>query len=218
MFRFGETFLLLFFDTFYQILLRLVSEREFFSKRRKNMSVSKWMSWEGGVDLVALSNENMPMPNVIVHIARMVHTPVGSAPSGMILLPDETGMPKVMGFVSTNQTVGDYFGKNIFAGTPFEFAPTIIGEIYVETDYPRIAKVQVKIEGYIIVCELSDLDELNRVNRQSPNLPFHDDSLEAKALKTKLTVNGEDFSIVIPPVGMSGGPAAVYSACGFYSR
>jgi hypothetical protein len=184
----------------------------------KNMSVSKWMSWEGGVDLVALSNENMPMPNVIVHIARMVHTPIGSAPSGMILLPDETGMPKIMGFVSTNKEIGDYFGKNIFAGTPFESAPTIVGEIKVETDYPNFAKVTVKIDGYEIVSELSNLGEQVRVSRQSPNLPFHDDSIEANAGSVKLTVNGEEVSLVIPPVGMSGGYPAVYSATGFYSR
>jgi hypothetical protein len=182
------------------------------------MSVNSWMSWEGGVDLVALSNENIPMPNVIVHIARMVHTPVGSAPSGMLLLPDENGMPKVMAFVSTDKTVGDYFGKNIFAGTPFESAPTIVGDILVEIDYPRTAKVTVKIEGYEIISELSDLGETVRVSRQSPNLPFHDDSLEAKAWRTKLLVNGEELSIIVPPFGMSSGPAAVYSATGFYSR
>jgi hypothetical protein len=182
------------------------------------MSVNNWMSWEGGVDLVALSNENVPTPNVIVHVARMVHTPVGSAPSGMILLPDETGMPKVMGFVSTDKTVGDYFAKNVFAGTPFESAPTLIAEIAVEIDYPRLAKVTVKIEGYEIVSELSDLGEMFRVSRQSPNLLFHDDSLEAKAWKTKLTVNSEQISVVVPQFGMSGGPAAVYSATGFYSR
>jgi hypothetical protein len=182
------------------------------------MSVSNWMSWEGGVDLVALSNEDIPMPNVIVHVARMVHTPVGSAASGMILLPDSNGMPKIIGFVSTDKTVGDYFGKNVFAGTPFESAPTIIGEITVETDYPRTAKVTVKIDGCEIISELSDLGETIRVSRQSPNLPFYESSLEAKAWRTKLTVDGEELSVVIPPFGMSGGPAAVYSPVGFYSR
>ncbi len=182
------------------------------------MSVSNWMSWEGGVDLVALSNENMPMPNIIVHVARMVHTPVGSAASGMILLPDATGMPKVMGFISTDKAVGDYFGKNVFAGTPFESAPTIIGEITVETDYPRTAKVTVKIDGCEIISELSDLGETIRVIRQSPDLPFHESSLEAKAWRTKLTVDGKELPVVIPPFGMSGGPAAVYSPVGFYSR
>ena len=181
------------------------------------MSVSNWMSWEGGVDLVALSNEKMPMPNVIVHVARMVHTPVGSAPSGMILLPDETGMPKVMGFVSSDKKVGEYFGANIFAGTPFESAPTIIADISIETNADS-ATATVKIEGYEIVLELSDLGELNLVNRQSPNLPFHENALESAAGKVKLTVNGEEMSVIIPPVGMSGGPASVFSATGIYSR
>lgn len=181
------------------------------------MSVSNWMSWEGGIDLVALSDENMPMPNVIVHVARMVHTPAGSAPSGMILLPDETGAPKVMGFVSTEKSVGDYFGANIFAGTPFESAPTILGEISIEND-SDFAKASVKVEGFEIVLELSNLGELTRVNRKSPNLPFHDDSLEAVAGNVKLTVNGAELSVIVPPVGLSGGAAAVFSAAGIYSR
>jgi hypothetical protein len=181
------------------------------------MSVKNWMSWEGGVDLVALSNENMPMPNVIVHVARIVHTPVGSAPSGMILLPDENGMPKVMGFVSGKKEVGDYFGANIFAGTPFESAPTLVGEISIEASEVS-ATATVKIEGYEIVLQLSDLGETVRVSRQSPNLPFHDDSLEAKAWKTKLVVNSEELSVIVPEVGMSGGPGAVFSPAGIYSR
>jgi hypothetical protein len=182
------------------------------------MSVTKWMSWEGGVDLVALSNEAIPMPNIIVHFARMVHTPVGSAASGMILLPDESGMPKVMGFVSSVKEVGDYFGANVFAGTPFEAAPTIIGDIKIETNLPDSATATVKIEGYEIVLELSSLGELSRVSRQSPNLPFHDDSLESAAGSVKLTVNGEEMFVIVPPVGMSDGAAAVFSASGFYSR
>ncbi len=182
------------------------------------MSVTKWMTWEGGVDLVALSNENISMPNVIVHVARMVHTPVGASPSGMILLPDESGMPKIIGFVSGDQAVGDYFGANIFAGTPFETAPTIIGEIKIETDPPHSATATIKIEGCEIVLELSELGELTRVNRQSPNLPFHEDALESAAGLVSLTVNGEKMSVIVPPVGMSGGAAAVYSATGTYSR
>lgn len=181
------------------------------------MSVDAWMSWEGGVDLVAFSKEGMPMPNVIVHIARMVHTPVGSAPSGMLLLPDETGMPKVMGFVSTDKNVGAYFGPNIFAGTPFENAPVLEAEIEVETG-ESFARVRVKVEGYEVVSELSELGELNVADRAPGNLPFRDHSLEAAAGKAKLTVNGEEVSIIIPPMGMSGGPAAVSAPCGIYSR
>lgn len=182
------------------------------------MSVTKWMSWEGGVDLVALSNKNVPMPNVIVHLARMVHTPVGSAASGMLLLPDEDENPKVMGFVSTDEAVGNYFAKNVFTGTPFEQAQTIVGEISVDANFPHSASVNVKIDGFDVLLELSDFDALKRVNRKSPNLPFNDDSLEAKANSVKLAVNGREMSIIVPPMGMSGGPAAVYSATGFYSR
>jgi hypothetical protein len=31
-------------------------------------------------------------------------------------------------------------------------------------------------------------------------------------------VNGEEISIIVPPVGMSGGAAAVFSPCGLYAR
>ncbi|MGJ8744599.1 hypothetical protein [Polaribacter sp.] len=182
------------------------------------MKVQNWMSWEGGVDLVALSNEKMEMPNVIVHLARMVHTPVGSAPSGMLLLPNEDGSPKVMGFISTSEKVGNYFAKNVFAGTPFEQAPTIIGKINVNTDMPNFAEVTVEIKGFNVHLKLSDFGELTRVNRQSPNLPFHDDSLEAEAKTVALTINGVSTPVIVPPMGMSGGPAVVYSATGVYSR
>lgn len=181
------------------------------------MSVTKWMSWEGGVDLVALSKADLQMPNVIVHVARMVHTPVGSAPAGMILLPDETGAPKVMGFVSSDKTVGDYFGPNIFAGTPFESAPTLIGDISVKGN-SALSEAVVNVAGFEVVLRFEELGELVRVDRQSPNLPFHDASLEAAAGSVQLTVNGEEMSIIVPPAGMSGGPAAVFSAAGTYSR
>ena len=181
------------------------------------MSVSKWMSWEGGVDLVALSNEKIEMPNVIVHLARMVHTPVGSAPSGMILLPNEDGTPKIMTFVSTNFEVGNYFASNVFAGTPFENAPTVVGEINVSIA-EDLAEVTLKIEGFNVNLKLSNLGELTRVNRKSPNLPFNDDSLEAEARTVELTINGIVTPVIVPPMGMSGGPAAVYSATGVYSR
>jgi hypothetical protein len=59
------------------------------------------MSWEGGVDLVAATTEGLAMPNVLIHVARMVHTPAGSAPSGMVLYqPDPAAPPAVIGFVS----------------------------------------------------------------------------------------------------------------------
>ena len=39
------------------------------------MPIKNWMSWEGGVDLVAMTKPGLSMPNVILHVARMVHTP-----------------------------------------------------------------------------------------------------------------------------------------------
>ena len=53
-------------------------------------NVTKWMSWEAGVDLVAVTSPDLQMPNVIVHLGRMVNTPVGSAPSGMIFWQPDT--------------------------------------------------------------------------------------------------------------------------------
>ncbi|MEI2737779.1 MAG: hypothetical protein V9F01_03230 [Chitinophagaceae bacterium] len=93
-------------------------------------NVSKWMSWEGGIDLTAVLSPDSQMPNVIVHLGRMVNTPVGNAPSGMVFWqPDPNAMPAIMGFVSTNAEVGKYFGPNIFAGTPFEQAPVLDAKI-----------------------------------------------------------------------------------------
>ena len=89
-------------------------------------NVTKWMSWEGGIDLVAITSPDLQMPNVIVHLGGMVNTPVGNAASGMILWqPDPAARAGVMGFVSTDKKVGEYFGPNIFAGTPFEQAPVL---------------------------------------------------------------------------------------------
>ena len=47
------------------------------------MAVTQWMSREGGVDLITVTAPDVAIQNVIVHVARMVHTPVGSAPCGL---------------------------------------------------------------------------------------------------------------------------------------
>ena len=96
-------------------------------------SVTKWMSWEAGIDLVAVTSPDLQMPNVIVHLGRMVNTPAGSCPSGMIFWqPDTNANPLVFGFVGTNAKVGAYFGPNIFAGTPFEAAPVLDATIEIQ--------------------------------------------------------------------------------------
>lgn len=177
------------------------------------------MSWEGGVDLVALMQEGLQMPNVIVHVARMVHTPAGSAPSGMLLWqPDVTAAPQVFGFVSADAAVGAYFGKHIFAGTPFENAPVLVGDIRICTS-PEQAGARVEVPGFVFESTLTGFSETVLINRApAPTAPFHQQGLEAAAAHASLKVNGTDVKLIVPPVGMSGGPAAVMASCGIYAR
>lgn len=183
------------------------------------MSLENWMSWEGGVDLVALTQEGLQMPNVIVHVARMVHTPVGSAPSGMLFWqPDVSAPPQVFGFVSTDAAVGAYFGKQIFAGTPFENAPVIVGDIRICIS-PEQASAYVAVPGFVFESTLTDLAENELIHREPlPSAPFRQQGLEAAAAQASLKVNGADVNLIIPPVGMTGGPCAVLAACGIYAR
>jgi hypothetical protein len=183
------------------------------------MAIQNWMSWEGGVDLIALTSEGIAMPNVIVHVARMVHTPVGSAPSGMIFWqPDPAAPPQAFGFVSTSQEVGGYFGKNIFAGTPFEEAPTLVGTIDISASGSQ-ATARVEVPGFVFETTLAGLGATERIDRAPiATAPFHQQGLEAVAGTATLKVNGLDIPLVIPPVGITGGPCAVFAACGIYSR
>lgn len=181
--------------------------------------LSDWMSWVGGVDLVALTQPGLAMPNVIVHVARMVHTPVGSAPSGMVFWqPDPQAAPVVMGFVSTKPEVGAYFGPKIFAGTPFENAPVLTATIEIE-ETGTLAKARICVGDFEIQTELSGFGPTQLVERDvSLMSPFHQQGLEASASSARLLVNGEVVPLIIPPVGISGGPAAVWSPCGLYAR
>ena len=182
-------------------------------------NVTKWMSWEAGVDLVAVTSPDLQMPNVIVHLGRMVNTPVGNAASGMIFWqPDINANPLVMGFVSTDKTVGNYFGANIFAGTPFEAAPTLLGEIEIKMDAHK-AYSKCTVGGYIFEVEMSDFSAPYLINREPAAMPpFYQQGVEMSCGKTILKVNGEVINIIIPPVGIIGGPASVVSPNGVYAR
>jgi hypothetical protein len=184
------------------------------------MSINQWMCWEGGVDMMAMTQPGLPMPNIIVHVARMVHTPIGSAPSGMILLPklENPAEPLVMGFISTNPQIGAYFAPKIFAGTPFEQAPTIEAAIEINTSIANQVSAKITIPGFVIESTLSGLGETTEANRLPGNLPFSERSLEAVAQQAKLVVNGQEIVMTIPPAGLSGGPAAFYAPCGMYAR
>lgn len=186
------------------------------------MAIEQWMSWEGGVDLIAHTTENSgPMPNVILHVARLVHTPVGSAPAGMVLWqPDPQAAPQVMGFISENPQVGAYFGAHIFAGTPFETAPVLEAKIEISHD-ENGARARVTIGDTVFESHLSGIGALQQVNRAAGEgnmMPFAQQGLEAKAQNAILKINGEDVPLVLPPVTMSGSPAAVWAPCGLYAR
>jgi hypothetical protein len=182
-------------------------------------TVSNWMSWEGGIDLVALTSPEFKMPNVIVHLARMVNTPVGNAPSGMVLWqPDPIFTPAVMGFVSTDTEVGKYFGPNIFAGTPFEQAPVLDATIEIWISEVK-AFALLKVAGFVFEVEMSDFSDPYLIDRKPSAMPpFYQQGVEIQAKKVSLKVNGQPVNIIVPPVGITGGPAAVVAPNGVYAR
>ncbi len=182
-------------------------------------NVTKWMSWEGGIDLVAVTSAELQMPNIIVHLGRMVNTPAGNAPSGMILWqPDPNAAPVVMGFVSTDETVGNYFGANIFAGTPFEQAPVLTATIDIRIEAAKAVAVLVA-GGHTFEVEMTDFSAPYLIDRKPSAMPpFYQQGVEIHAQKATLKVNGELINIIIPPVGITGGPASVVSPNGVYAR
>ena len=182
-------------------------------------NVTKWMSWEGGIDLAAVTSADLQMPNLIVHLGRMVNTPVGSAASGMILWqPDPTAMPAVMGFVSTNKEVGAYFGPNIFAGTPFEQAPVLDGTINIEITADNATATCV-VSGHTFEVEMTDFTAPYLIDREPSAMPpFYQQGVEIHAQKVNVKINGEVINIIVPPVGITGGPASVISPNGVYAR
>ena len=182
-------------------------------------TVTNWMSWEGGVDLAALTSPDLQMPNVIVHLGRMVSTPAGSAPSGMIFWqPDPNAMPAVFGFVSTDEKVGSYFGPKIFAGTPFENAPVLKATIDINITADKAVSKCV-VGDYTFEVEMSDFSEPYLIDRKPAAMPpFYQQGVEIHARKVSLKVNGETINIIVPPLGISGGPASVVAPNGVYAR
>lgn len=181
--------------------------------------VTQWMSWEGGIDLAALTAPDLTMPNVIIHLGRIVNTPVGNAPSGMIFWqPDPNVAPLVFGFVSTDTKVGAYFGPHIFAGTPFETAPVLSATIDIQIT--TIAAYAKCVTGaYTFEVDMSDFSDPYLINRAAAAMPpFHQQGVEIHARKASLKVNGLPVNIILPPMGISGGPACVVSPNGVYAR
>lgn len=180
--------------------------------------IKNYMSWVGGVDLVGLVN-GAEQPNIIVHVAESVTTPLGSAPAGMILIQlDPSAPPEIMGFISPDAEVGAYFGPQIFAGTPFENAPVLPAEITIVHNGDSV-RAQIKVGGKEIVCVLSGLEDLEKIDRSpAPMTPFSQQGIESKAGVASLTIDGQDIDLTVPTVGITGGPGAVVSPAGIYCR
>lgn len=183
------------------------------------MSIERWMSWEGGVDLVAMTAEGMTMPNVIVHVARQVSSPMGTSPGGMILWqPDPAVPPLVVGFIGPDVAMGAYFGPNIFAGTPFQGSPVVEAQIAVEINASRASAV-VELERYKFEVTMRGLGPMKKIERlpEAPS-PFYQQGLEQAAEEVELSVNGKKIPLFLPSQSITGGPAAVVSRCGIYAR
>lgn len=182
--------------------------------------VHNWMAWEGGVDLVALSSYEKRQPDIIVHVARVVHTPRGSAAAGLILLPDfdaPNGAPQLSAFVCDDENIGAYFGAQIFVGTPFENAPCRLARIEIDNN-ENSAAARIQVGALSIEVHLHELGIKKRVQRAPESLPFFQSGVERQSNRVELVVDGVKREIVVPAVGISGGPAAVFAPCGIYTR
>jgi len=183
------------------------------------MSVKSWISWEGGVNLIAKTGSDVETPNFIMHVARVVHTPGGSAPCGMIFWqPDPAAAPLAFGFVSTDSQVASYVAEQIFAGTPFQGAPFLQGQIHVEID-DDTASATIEILGKKFQTSLAQFRESSIISRKPvPSAPFYQQGIETIADHASLAVNDRPVDLIIPPESITGGPCTFVSATGLYAR
>jgi hypothetical protein len=182
------------------------------------MSVTHFMSWIGGVDLFA-ATPGSPQPNVIIHLARAVTTPLGTAPSGLVFFqPDASKPPLFAGFVCSDAKLGAYYGPKIFAGTPFEKLPTLKAKIEI-VETPKIVSAKVSIAGFVIETKLSDFGPLERIEREiGKPMPFAQQGVEAHAQKASLKINGKEIALSALPYSLEMGGSSVWSPGGTYTR
>ena len=182
------------------------------------LPVTQFMSWIGGVDLFA-ATPGSTQPNVIVHVARAVTTPVGTAPSGMVFFqPDPNNPPLFAGFICTEEKIGAYFGPKIFAGTPFENLPVLKAKIEIE-ETPSMASAKIEIEGFVIETTLSDYEPMACVKREAGKpMPFVQQGVEALAKSAQLKVNGNIITLITLPYSEEMGGSSVWSPGGTYTR
>ncbi len=182
------------------------------------MSITNFMSWVGGVDLFA-TTPGTTQPNVIVHVARAVTTPLGTAPSGLVFFqPDGNKPPLFAGFVCTDVKLGAYYGPKIFAGTPFENMPVLEAEIEI-TETEGLATATLKIEGFVIETTLSEFGPMEKIERPTgAPMPFTQQGVEAHARNVTLKINGEEIALSALPYSLEMGGSSVWSPGGTYTR
>jgi len=177
-----------------------------------------WMSWEGGVDVLGVTQPGLAQPNVILHVARMVHTPLGSAPSGIVFYqPDPAKAPVVAGFVCSDAAIGAYYGPNVFAGTPFAGLPVLSATIAVVND-GSTARSRIEVGGHVFTVTLSNLAPATVVDRAPGAFPFRQMGVERAAATAVVTVDGQPVTIIVPPADPVEGPRAVFASTGLYVR
>jgi hypothetical protein len=75
------------------------------------------------------------------------------------------------------------------------------------------------VGAYTFEVEMSDFSTPYLIDRKPAAMPpFYQQGVEIHAKKVVLKVNGETINIIIPPVGITGGPASVVSPNGVYAR
>jgi len=175
-----------------------------------------YLSWHDGVDAMLKPEPDSPMPNVLVHTARMVNTPMGICQGGMVLInPENKETPDFFGFVSEDTTLAKYWGPKIFKGTPFENAPVYQAEFEFHMDFPNKTAVKIMVDGHTIELELTEFEDALYYNRP-PGMPFTQNVIEALANKAVFKFDGEIIPGELPPSGLAGGLPAVYAPTGIY--
>ena len=185
-------------------------------KRTGQNFSTAFLSWHDGVDAMLKPTPDSPMPNVLIHVARMVNTPLGICSAGMILInPQNKEVPDFFGFVAENKELGQYYGPNIFKGTPFEQAPVFKAEISLKIDFPNKVKAKIVAVKHTIELELSDFDAAQYYDRPG-GMPFYQNVIEAKAKKAVFKFDHKIIAGELPPEGMAGGLPACYAPTGIY--
>ena len=175
-----------------------------------------FLSWFDGIDAMLKPTPDAPLPNVLVHVARITKTPLGMTPGGMLLInPDNKEMPDVFGFICEDEELGKYYGPKIFKGTPFENAPVLKAAISIHVDFPNLVSTKIEVAGHVIELELSEFDEAQYYNRVG-GMPFTQNVVEALAHKAVFKFDGKVLVGELPPSGIGGGLPAVYSPSGLY--